>query len=92
MQKVTVKYVAISDAYDTLTEKYHHTLGVQHEALKEALAAVPAADVRPVVLCRDCVKYKTKYCAIDIWYEDVTIFKARDTDFCSYGERNPQIV
>ena len=54
---------------------------------RKIIETYPAADVRPVVLCRDCAKYKTKYCAIDIWHVDATIFKAKDTDFCSYGER-----
>ena len=89
MQKVTEKYVAISDVYDTLTEKYHHTLGVQHEALKEALAAVPAADARHVVLCRDCLHYEMGACLKiyddgaankDAWQE------RKPDDFCSYVE------
>lgn len=36
-------------AYQTLTAYYHHTTEIQHEALREALAKVPTADVRPVV-------------------------------------------
>lgn len=44
-------------------------------------------DVVPVVRCRDCKKFKTKYCAVDVWHEDITIFKATENDFCSFGKR-----
>ena len=72
-----------------LTECASLDTDVDKECVVERLREdIPSADVRPVVLCRDCVKYKTKYCAIDIWHVDATIFKAKDTDFCSYGERN----
>ena len=43
--------------------------------------------LRPVVLCKDCKKYKTKFCAVDIWHIDVTIFKVKPDDYCSFGER-----
>ena len=42
-------YIKRETAYDTLTEYYHHSTDTQHEALREALRRVPAADVRPVV-------------------------------------------
>lgn len=47
-------YISREAAYKTLTEYYHHSSGVQHTVLREALNRVPSADVRPVVLCRDC--------------------------------------
>ena len=42
-------YISREAAYKTLTEYYHHSSGVQHTVLREALNRVPAADVRPVV-------------------------------------------
>ena len=42
-------YIDREAAYQTLTEYYQHTTEIQHEALREALAKVPAADVRPAV-------------------------------------------
>lgn len=47
-------YISREAAYKTLTEYYHHSSGVQHTVLREAINRVPTADVRPVVLCRDC--------------------------------------
>lgn len=39
------KYIDTDTAYKVLTEYYHQKTQVQHEALKEALSRVPAADV-----------------------------------------------
>lgn len=36
-------------AYNVLTDYYHHTLGIQHAALKEALGRVETVDAVPVV-------------------------------------------
>lgn len=42
-------FISREAAYKTLTEYYHHSSGVQHTVLREALNRVPTADVRPVV-------------------------------------------
>ena len=42
------------------------------------LDGIPAADVEPVVRCRDCRKFKTYGCRM--------VASGYD-DFCSYGER-----
>ena len=42
------EYIEREDAYNVLTEYYHHSTEVQHEALREAIERVPAADVQPV--------------------------------------------
>ena len=42
-------YISREAAYKTLTEYYHHSSGVQHTVLREALNRVPTAAVRPVV-------------------------------------------
>lgn len=47
-------YISREAAYKTLTEYYHHSSGVQHTVLREALNRVPTADVVEVVRCRDC--------------------------------------
>ena len=41
-------------AYEVLTDYYHHRLGEQHNALRDALSRVPTADVVEVVRCKDC--------------------------------------
>ena len=45
---------------------------------KRSLADMPAADVAPVVRCKDCRKFKTYACRM--------VASGYD-DFCSYGER-----
>ena len=59
--------------------------------IHDALTGIPAADVAPVVFCKDCRKRrKDGYCTKFIqnisgitsaWY------MPQDDDFCSYGER-----
>ena len=55
------------------------------------ICRVSAADVRPVVLCRDCKYYKdgellgpTKFC---YFWQIGTGLNTADDDFCSKGER-----
>ena len=52
---------------------------------KDELAAIPAADVAPVVRCKDCIHYEP--CEGG---KDFCCFHATGIvpdDFCSYGER-----
>lgn len=58
--------------------------------LFDKLQKVPAADVAPVVYCRDCKHYDMGVC-LKI-YSDGNIHSAawqkrKPDDFCSYGER-----
>lgn len=46
-----------------------------------ALKKIPAADVAPVVQCKDCRKFKTYACRM--------VASGYD-DFCSYGERKEE--
>lgn len=57
--------------------------------LKPIINSIPAADVRPVVLCRNCVHYEMGVCLKiyddgaankDAWQE------RKPDDYCSYGE------
>ena len=52
--------------------------------IKELINAIPAADVAPVVRCKDC-KYNrgSKKCL----NPDSFFAVPKDDDFCSYGER-----
>lgn len=61
-----------------------------HESYKEWLEQLPAADVRPVVRCKDCINYEMGVC-LKI-YDDGTAAKEawqerKPDDFCSYGEQ-----
>lgn len=55
------------------------------------LLRIPAADVRPVVLCRDCKRYAGRP-----WENNETGICARtdcgvgEDDFCSYGEKREE--
>ena len=53
-------YIKREDAYEVLTNLYHHQTETQHRALREALAVVPYTDAVPVVRCYEC-KYFTEF-------------------------------
>lgn len=52
---------------------------------------IPAADVRPVVLCRDCVMYECHEYDGGLKYV-CRLFKRQmqEMDFCSYGEKREE--
>lgn len=58
------------------------------------IKALPAADVAPVVRCRDCKHYRT-YMGHDMCAKNVKLLGGREVglcatgkdDFCNYGER-----
>ena len=88
---------AAEERLNRLERESHHNsvLWPDHvEECREAIREIPAADVRPVVLCRDCVHF-TSYSVIN---EDGTGtcglcgkrpigFIVDEYDFCSSGER-----
>ena len=63
------------------------------------IEAIPAADVRPVVLCRECDHWNewdhvgreslgNFRCSCAYWSnEDCPTYYTSENDFCSYGER-----
>lgn len=53
----------------------------------EWLGKQPTIDAVPVVRCRDCKWYKTMYCKLDRWTDLVTVYVAKEDDYCSYGEK-----
>lgn len=55
-------------------EAYVTVIGILNE--------LPAADVVPVVRCKDCKHWHTTECALDY-----AMFEPTDDSFCSYGER-----
>lgn len=63
-----------ADAYNDLAEDFY---------------SIPAADVVPVVRCKDCARYRMGAC--EKVYTDGNVFSAawqerKPDDFCSYGE------
>ena len=61
-----------------------YNFGFSRGIIKSAINAIPAADVAPVVRCKDC-KYNrgSKKCL----NSDSFFAVPKDDDFCSYGER-----
>ena len=58
-----------------------------------ALFGIPAADVRPVVLCRDCYAYRRDKELAEAAYLDPEMYcgllrcEMGEDSFCSYGKR-----
>ena len=52
----------------------------------------PAADVRPVVLCRDCIHARryTNKIKCGYWSEQTASQIVFEDDFCSYGEKRDE--
>ena len=50
------------------------------------IATLPPAQPE-VIRCKDCKYYKTKFCALDTWTNEITIYNAQPDDFCSRAKR-----
>ena len=53
----------------------------------ETIDQVPAADVAPVVRCKDCKHYDRSECYHPRHERHLQSICQEDDDFCSYGER-----
>ena len=63
-------------------EKAKSLLHIEYAyAAEQLLDEIPAADVAPVVRCKDC-KHEFGGSCIICWFQ-----KRKPDDFCSYGER-----
>lgn len=58
------------------------------DEIREAIAGIPAADVRPVVLCRDCRHRDPEdhKCDCGQFERAGCVFPVDDNYFCAYGE------
>ena len=86
-------YISREDAVDELQVKVFHNLTDEYYGTMRVLDELPAADVAPVVRCKDCKHYyfadnripqeQCYVCEIsgEIWKPD---------SFCSYGERREE--
>lgn len=78
------EYIEREAAYNALTDYYHHRTDTQHEALREALSRVPAADVAPVVRCKDCkYRHDDDFCGGRGWPAQLV----PDDGYCDNGAR-----
>ena len=80
--------------YDGEDEVYDDLLEVDailkcNKEIRIALANMPPAHPEGI-RCKDCKHYKTEFCAIDIWTDEVKIYKARPDDFCSRAARREE--
>ena len=76
LSEKTRKYGGDHSGYDTMM--LYEIQGV--------LEDLPSAQPE-IIRCKDCKYYKTEFCAIDLWTDEVKIYKARPDDFCSRAER-----
>lgn len=85
------EYISRKELIVWLMPYVHTGEKVDPEALIADIRAMKAADVVPVVRCRDCKHYVKGSCnAHSVWPDEYsTGYDCRpdDDDFCSYGER-----
>ena len=84
------EYIKREDAIDAVLDVYCDTpdIDLSCEKFEAAILKIPAADVAPVVRCKDCRRRGREDCAM--FYrcncgEQHTW--ETDNDFCSYGEK-----
>ena len=71
---------------ETVIERLTNLMQLQAPTAREIIEAIPAADVRPVVLCRNC-KYCIKEDEFEYWCNGFcsTARLVREDDYCSHG-------
>ena len=94
-RKAAIAYIREqSEECQKAFEEFGGESGIYADAyndLAEDFQSIPAADVAPVVRCKDCKHYDTGVC-LKI-YSDGNVHpeawqRRKPEDFCSYGERN----
>ena len=74
-----------SDTHSKQRMQYAIALQKVNKIIKE----YPAADVKPVVHCKDCWKRGTEHCSVNMPYKDkLIIAKADDNFFCKGGDEH----
>ena len=83
-------YIKREDAIDAVLDVYYNTpdIDLSGGRLETAILNIPAADVAPVVRCKDCRWRGREDCAMfyrcDCGEQHTW---ETDNDFCSYGEQ-----
>ena len=84
------EYIKREDAIDAVLDLYCDTpdIDLSCEKFEAAILKIPAADVVPVVRCKDCRLRGREECAMFYRYEcgEQHTWET-DNDFCSYGEK-----
>ena len=84
------EYIKREDAIDAVLDVYCDTpdIDLSCEKFEAAILKIPAADVAPVVRCKDCRWRGSEDCAMfyrcDCGEQHTW---ETDNDFCSYGEQ-----
>lgn len=84
------RLIDADEAYEVITEAYHHTTDTQHMALREALDRIPTVDAVEVVRCKECIyaSYSKAYRRLVCDVDDGELV---DEDFfCSCGRRKEE--
>lgn len=72
-------------------EKAKRLLHIEYAyAAEQLLDEIPAADVAPVVWCKDCKYYDRGECYHPRHERHLQSICQEDDDFCSYGERKEE--
>ena len=83
-------YIKREDAIDAVLDVYYNTpdIDLSGGRLEAAILNIPAADVVPVVRCKDCRLRGREECAMFYCCEcgEQHTWET-DNDFCSYGEK-----
>lgn len=83
-------YIKREDAIDTVLDVYYNTpdIDLSGERLEAAILNIPAADVAPVVRCKDCRLRGREECAMFYRCEcgEQHTWET-DNDFCSWAKR-----
>ncbi len=83
------EYIKREDAIDAVLDVYCDTpdIDLSCEKFEAAILKIPAADVAPVVRCKDCRWRGREECAMFYRCECGEQHTGEtDNDFCSYGE------
>jgi hypothetical protein len=83
-------YTAFANAGTDVLERaseIEYIAGFSYELVIEILDNIPAADVAPVVRCKDCKYYKPDEYESGCECDSGLVYVKANDDFCSYGER-----
>ena len=75
------EYVTKEQVIDWFRPYGHMDEPIPFETMVSDLRDMPAADVVPVVRCKDCIHWDAEGCGCSLFLE------FGENDFCSYGER-----
>ena len=83
-------YIKREDAIDTVLDVYYNTpdIDLSGERLEAAILSIPAADVVPVIHCKDCVyAHPLKDSKYDYLCRYWNGHSCNQNQFCSQGKR-----